>query len=335
MNILVTGGIGFIGSNYLFINLKKNPNNTYFCLDIFSSTGRESNMVHLLKYDNFKFVNCDIRDKEKLEEIFKEYRFDVVINFAAETSVDYSFKNEKLFMDVNYGGTKNLLDLSIKYNVKRFHQFSTDEVYGSSSSNEKFLGFSNKTLLNPTNPYSLSKAKADEYCLSRLGESTHISISRSSNVFGFNQTVDKLIPHSVLMCLLKKKIEIYGNGSNLREWIHVNDVVSAVDNILLDTSKTIYHIGSGVELTNNETVNLICTSLKELGLNPKIKFVKKRKINDLRYLLELDEIDKSINKAITKEDTTKLIKETVKEMVDLSSNTMILEYYNFCDAKRL
>ena len=335
MNVLVTGGIGFIGSNYLFINLEKNPNNTYFCMDVFTSTGRESNLVYLQKYDNFKFIDCDIRDKEKLEQIFKEYKFDIVINFAAETSVDYSFKNEQLFMDVNFGGTSNLLDLSIKYGVKRFHQFSTDEVYGSSKKDAKFLGFSTKTLLNPTNPYSFSKSKADEYCLSKVGGKTNISISRSSNVYGFNQTIDKLIPHSVLMSLLKKKIEIYGDGSNLREWIYVDDVVSAIDNILLDTSKTIYHIGSGVELTNNEIATLVCSSLKDLNLRHKIKFVKRRKVNDLRYLLELDEVDKKINKAIDKKDTQNQIKETVKKMVQTGKNSMIFEYYKFRELNRL
>ncbi len=294
MNILVTGGFGFIGASYLRKYATKDCDDKYFTIDIFNGNGNIENIKDLIDNKLVTFYECDIRDKEKVDEIFEIIRPDLVINFAAETSVDYSFKNPNIFDDVNVKGVSNLLEASIKYNVNRFHQISTDEVYGSYSKKGKY-GFKPSHPLNPKNPYSLSKAKADNLCLiARKNANLKITISRSCNVFGELQSVDKLIPHSIQNVLNGRKIEVYGDGSNRRERIHVDALCVAINKIvtLNMIPKPIFHIASGVEYSNNEIAKMI---IDELNLpDESIEYVTDREINDSRYLLYLDKVDSLI-----------------------------------------
>ena len=303
MNILLTGGLGFIGSNFAKYLIEKYWFDNLVIIDIFNSSGRKENLNKFNESNKVKFLECDIFNRTKLEEIFSQFSFDLVVNFAAETSVDYSFKNEEIFYNSNYIGTKNLIDLSIKYKVNHFHQFSTDEVYGPYFEKDS-IGFMIDSKLNPQNPYAKSKAMADEYCLLKKDKLKHLTISRCSNVFGLQQTVDKLIPNFSLKIIKDESLILYGDGSYYREWINVNDVTETLFKIINSRSdKTIFHIANSVEtnISNNEIKDLAIKEAKKIGKLINYKNVNGRKVNDFKYLLYLDEIDKGLNISKNKE----------------------------------
>lgn len=293
MKILVTGGAGFIGSHYLNIMVNRYHDNDYVCVDLLTYAGNLSNIEKIIDCPNFKFVKLDICDREGIDELFNNEKFDAIIHFAAETHVDRSFNNEELFYKTNVEGTRVLLDASIKYKVKRFHQISTDEVYGSIDrhSNETF---NEESKLNPTNPYSKSKALADNLVLDYFNKyNLYVTISRSSNNYGLNQYPEKLIPLVINNILNNKKIPIYGNGLNMRDWLYVSDNVEAIDLIFNKGRKgEIYNISSCNELTNIDVVRKILKLMdKDESL---IEYVEDRIIHDYKYTMDSSKIKKEL-----------------------------------------
>ena len=284
---LITGGAGFIGSNYLNLFVLKNKDDFFICLDSLTYAGDILYINKLLSCDNFKFVKGDIRDCNQVFSLFESEKIDIVINFAAETHVDNSIVNGDLFFDTNVFGTKVLLDACLKYGVKRFHQISTDEVYGNNVYNTKFKETS---LLNPSSPYSASKAAADLLVLSYYKTyGLPVTISRSCNNYGLNQHKEKLIPNIVDKIKNNNTISIYGDGENKREWIYVLDHCHAVDAIIkYGKVGEIYNIGSSVEFSNNEIVAKI---LSLFNCDRKlIKYVVDRKGHDFRYGIDTTKI---------------------------------------------
>ena len=279
---LITGGAGFIGSNYLLQNVIKHPENQYVCLDALTYASNISYLKPLMDKGNFKFVKGNICNLKLVDALFKEEQFDIVINFAAESHVDNSILNPSIFLKTNVIGTQVLLNASLKYKVKRFHQVSTDEVYGSS----KDYAFKEDDTLNPSSAYSASKASADLLVLAYYKTyNLPVSISRCSNNYGLNQHKEKLIPKVIYNAKHNKKIPVYGTGNNLRDWIYVLDHCDAID-LIIDKGKegNIYNIKGNKEITNIELIKFI---LKTLNKNENlIEFVDDRLGHDFRYLID-------------------------------------------------
>ena len=246
MKYLITGGAGFIGSNFIKYMLKKYPNDSFICLDLLTYASTLDSLEEVLNNPNFKFFQGDICDEELVDKLFNEERFDYVVNFAAESHVDRSFIYKELFYKTNVTGVKVLLDASLKYKVKRFHQVSTDEVYGELPLNDLNLSFTEESPLNPTSPYSKSKAMADMLTLNYYHcDNLDVTISRSSNNFGVYQHPEKLIPKTVKMALNRENITVYGNGLNVGDWMYVLDHCSAIDLILhKGKSGEVYNVGA-------------------------------------------------------------------------------------------
>ena len=240
--------------------------------------------------ERFKFVHGDICDEELVDKLFKEEGFDYVINFAAESHVDRSYLYEEVFYKTNVMGVKTLLDASLKYNVKRFHQVSTDEVYGELPLNDLDLHFTEDSPLNPTSPYSKSKAMADMLTLNYFHcDNLDVTISRSTNNYGIYQHPEKLIPKTVKMALNKENITIYGDGLNVRDWMYVVDHCSAIDLILhKGKSGEVYNVGANNEIVNIEIVNMVLRYLLITDYN--IVYTLDRPSDDKRYSLNCDKI---------------------------------------------
>lgn len=291
---LVTGGAGFIGSNFLNIMVKKYPSNFYVCLDALTYAGNLENIKDVSLLPNFKFVHGNICDKNLVFSLFEKEKFDYVINFAAETHVDKSIKNPEKFIETNITGTMVLLEASVKYGVKRFHQISTDEVYGDLPLKYKGKGFNENSNLNPSNPYSASKASADLLTLAYARTyGLDVTISRCSNNYGPRQFSEKLIPLIIKNINEGKNIPIYGNGNNVRDWIYVDDHCEAV-NLIVNKGRSgqIYNIGAHCELAN---INLAKLIINKLGSNnQKISFVNDRLGHDLRYSLDTEKIENQL-----------------------------------------
>ncbi len=294
MVYLVAGGAGFIGTNYClyFLNSKIHKDDILVVVDKLSYAS--NNVIKELSNDkNIIFIKEDIRKYNKMNEIFKKYTFDYVINFAAETHVDTSIKKPELFIKNNIDITLNLLKLSLKYHVKRFHQISTDEVYGATRLDSTYA-FKESDPLNPTNPYSVSKASSDLLTLSFFKTyGLNVTISRSSNNFGPYQNEEKLIPLVIKRALNNEMIPVYGNGNNVRDWLYVKDHVYALDQVILKgRAGEIYNISSHNEFSNIKLILFILAFLKkDTSL---IKFVKDRKGHDERYALNTDKLYKEI-----------------------------------------
>lgn len=291
MKILVTGGAGFIGSNFLQYMVDKYDNYSFICLDALTYAGNYENLESILNKNNFKFIRGDITDKEKVEKLFEEEKFDWVINFAAESHVDNSIKNPNIFLMTNIIGTQVLLDASLKYKIKRYHQISTDEVYGDLPLDRKDLKFQETTPIHTSSPYSASKASADLLVQAYIRTyNLPATISRCSNNYGPFQFPEKLIPVVISKALNNEKIPVYGNGLNVRDWIHVHDHNTAVD-LIMHKGKIgeVYNIGGNSERTNIELVKLI---LRELDKSEElITFVEDRKGHDLRYAIDSTKIE--------------------------------------------
>ena len=230
MKFLITGGAGFIGSNYLHYVTDKYKDDYFVCLDALTYAGNYNNIKDLEGKDNYKFIKGDITDRSFIDKLFSEEKFDVVINFAAESHVDNSIKNPEIFLITNIIGTEILMDASLKYNVKRYHQISTDEVYGDLPLDRPDLLFTEDTPLHTSSPYSTSKASADLLVMAYYRTyGLPVTISRCSNNYGPYQFPEKLIPLTIMKALNNEKIPVYGTGENVRDWIHVHDHNVGVD----------------------------------------------------------------------------------------------------------
>ena len=286
MKILVTGGAGFIGSNFMHYVVNEYPDDQYVCLDALTYAGNYNNIKSLEGKKNYKFVKGDIRDKEFIESLFEQEKFDVVINFAAESHVDNSIKNPNIFADTNILGTLTLMNACNKYGIKRYHQVSTDEVYGDLPLDRPDLLFTESTPVHTSSPYSSSKASADLFVQAyhrTYGLPT--TISRCSNNYGPYQFPEKLIPKTIARALNDEPIPVYGTGENVRDWIHVHDHNIGVDKIVREGKVgEVYNLGGRSERNNLYIVKNI---LKQLGKDESlITFVEDRKGHDLRYAID-------------------------------------------------
>lgn len=294
MKFLITGGAGFIGSNYLHYVTDKYPNDYFVCLDALTYAGNYNNIKDLEKKDNYKFIKGNITDEEFINNIFEYEKFDVVINFAAESHVDNSIKNPNLFAETNILGTMILLNAARKNNIKRFHQVSTDEVYGDLPLNRPDLLFTENTPIHASSPYSASKASADLQVLAYARTyNLPITISRCSNNYGPYQFPEKLIPVIISKAINNEKIPVYGKGENIRDWIHVHDHNVGVD-LIVRKGKTgeIYNLGGHSEKTNLEVVKIILKYLKKP--ESLVQFVEDRPGHDLRYAIDSEKVEQEL-----------------------------------------
>ena len=286
MNILVTGGAGFIGSNFVFYMLKNHPDYRVVCLDKLTYAGNLSTLQPVLEQDNFHFVRADICDRDAVEKVFQEEKPDVVVNFAAESHVDRSIENPAIFLETNIMGTAVLMDACRKYGIRRYHQVSTDEVYGDLPLDRPDLFFTEETPLHTSSPYSSSKAGADLLVMAyHRTYGLPVSISRCSNNYGPYHFPEKLIPLTIVNALADKPLPVYGKGINVRDWLYVEDHCKAIDLILhKGRAGEVYNVGGHNEKQNIEIVKLIC---KELGKPESlITYVSDRKGHDMRYAID-------------------------------------------------
>ena len=282
MKILITGGAGFIGSNFVFYMRKTHPEYQLLCVDKLTYAGHLETLASVMEDPQFKFVRADIADRTAIYEIFAAEGPDVVVNFAAESHVDRSIENPAVFLETNVMGTQVLLDACRKYGVKRYHQVSTDEVYGDLPLDRPDLFFTEQTPLHTSSPYSASKASADLLCNAyQLTYGLPITISRCSNNYGPYQFPEKLIPLMIANALADKPLPVYGEGLNVRDWLYVEDHCAAID-LILEKGEPgqVYNIGGHNEMHNIDIVRLICKSLgKPESL---ITYVTDRKGHDMR-----------------------------------------------------
>ena len=310
MKFLITGGAGFIGSNYLHYVTDKYIDDYFVCLDALTYAGNYNNIKDLEEKNNYKFVKGDITDRSFIDKLFSEEKFDVVINFAAESHVDNSIKNPEIFLTTNIIGTEILMDASLKYNVKRYHQISTDEVYGDLPLDRPDLLFTEDTPLHTSSPYSTSKASADLLVMAYYRTyGLPVTISRCSNNYGPYQFPEKLIPLTSMKALNNEKIPVYGTGENVRDWIHVKDHNIGVD-LIVRKGKVgeVYNLGGHSERHN---IDIVKTILKQMGKSEDlITFVEDRKGHDLRYAIDSSKVEKELgwNRTYNFEDG---IKETI------------------------
>ena len=287
MNLLVTGGAGFIGANFISYMVNLHPDYRIVCLDALTYAANTDNLPS--DSSLFRFVRGDIRDREAVFNLFAEESFDAVINFAAESHVDRSIEDPGVFISTNISGTQVLLDACRQFGSIRFHQVSTDEVYGDLPLCSEEV-FTEESSLRPSSPYSASKAAADLLVLSyNRTYGLPVTISRSSNNYGPFQHSEKLIPLMIKKALRGENLPIYGNGENKRDWLYVSDHCKALDMILHSGKKgEIYNIGSGTERSNLQTVRELLTIM---GKDEKlISFVKDRPGHDLRYSISTAKI---------------------------------------------
>ncbi len=290
--IFVTGGAGFIGSNYLNMFVPKRPNELFVNIDVLTYAANPENLSTVAKLPNYAFEKIDIRDEKALEKVFKKYKPDGVIHFAAESHVDHSINGPQIFIETNVRGTHNLLSLARAHGVKRFHQVSTDEVYGSLG--PKDPAFSEMTPLAPNNPYSASKASADLIVRSynkTFGLNT--TITRCSNNYGPYQDVTKLIPLFLKKLLAGEHVPLYGKGDNIRDWLYVDDHVRAIDLIFTKgKAGEVYNIGGNEEIRNIDVVKRL---LKITNRDESfIDHVTDRLGHDFRYAIDASKIEREL-----------------------------------------
>lgn len=294
MKILVTGGAGFIGSNFIYYMIDKYPNYKIVCLDALTYAGNLGTLKPLRDNPNFKFVKGNITDREFVFKLFRNEQFNIVVNFAAESHVDRSIKNPGVFLNTNILGTQVLMDASREYNVERYHQVSTDEVYGDLPLDRSDLFFTEGTPITTSSPYSASKAAAD-----LLVQAYHktfklpVTISRCSNNYGPYHFPEKLIPLIISRALNDEDLPVYGTGENIRDWLYVEDHCKAIALIIHNGRLgEVYNIGGHNEKSNLEVVKII---LKELN-KPEylIKYVTDRAGHDMRYAIDPTKINNEL-----------------------------------------
>ncbi|MBI0581575.1 MAG: dTDP-glucose 4,6-dehydratase [Methanomassiliicoccales archaeon] len=292
MKLLVTGGAGFIGANY--IRSKVNEKDKIVCLDLLTYAGNLDNLDGVIGKDNFTFLRGDINDRSLVRDLFKKEHFDIVVHFAAESHVDRSIEDPSAFLRTNVLGTQNLLDAARDIGVDRFHQVSTDEVYGDLPLDRTDLKFSEEYPIKPSSPYSASKAAADLLCQAyHRTFDMPITISRCSNNYGPYQFPEKLIPRMITLALKDQKLPVYGKGENVRDWLHVSDHCSAIDAILKKGMEgEVYNIGGNCEKRNIDIVKLILKQIEKGDVL--ISFVQDRKGHDLRYAIDNGKITREL-----------------------------------------
>ena len=286
MTIIVTGGAGFIGSNFIFYQLKHNPDDRIVCLDKLTYAGNLSTLASVMNEPNFRFVRADICDREAVNQLFEEEKPDIIVNFAAESHVDRSIEDPGVFLRTNILGTQVLMDACRKYGIGRYHQVSTDEVYGDLPLDRPDLFFTEETPIHTSSPYSASKASADLLVLAyHRTFGLPVTISRCSNNYGPYHFPEKLIPLMIANCLNDKPLPVYGKGENIRDWLYVEDHCKAIDLILRNGRVgEVYNIGGHNEMKNIDIVKLICKALdKPESL---ITYVTDRKGHDMRYAID-------------------------------------------------
>jgi dTDP-glucose 4,6-dehydratase len=286
MTIIVTGGAGFIGSNFIYYELREHPEDRIVCLDCLTYAGNLANLEGAMKKENFRFVKADITDKAAVEKLFEEEHPDIVVNFAAESHVDRSVEDPGLFLRTNILGTQTLMDACRKYGIKRYHQVSTDEVYGDLPLDRPDLFFTEETPIHTSSPYSASKASADLLVLAYARTfRLPVSITRCSNNYGPYHFPEKLIPLMISRALADESLPVYGTGENVRDWLYVEDHCAAIDLVIRKGREgEIYNVGGHNERTNLEVVKTI---LRELGKPESlITFVKDRPGHDRRYAID-------------------------------------------------
>ena len=286
MTVIITGGAGFIGSNYIFYHMSAHPEDRIICLDKLTYAGNLSTLEPVLKDSRFRFVKEDICNREAVYDLFQQEHPDVVVNFAAESHVDRSILDPETFLKTNIIGTSVLMDACRKYGIRRFHQVSTDEVYGDLPLDRPDLLFTEKTPLHTSSPYSSSKAAADLLALAYLRTyELPVTISRCSNNYGPYQFPEKLIPLMINNALNEKPLPVYGKGLNIRDWLYVEDHCKAIDLILRrGTVGEVYNIGGHNEMANIDIVRLICRKLDRP--ESLITYVTDRKGHDMRYAID-------------------------------------------------
>lgn len=294
MTILVTGGAGFIGANFVKYMLKKYPGYKVICLDALTYAGNLENLSDVMDNPMFRFVKGSITCQETVYQLFESEKPDIVVNFAAESHVDRSIENPRLFLETNIIGTQVLMDACRKYGIKRFHQVSTDEVYGDLPLDRPDLFFTEETPIHASSPYSASKAGADLLVLAYYRTyKLPVTVSRCSNNYGPYHFPEKLIPLMITRALADQPLPVYGKGENVRDWLYVEDHCSAIDLIIHNGREgEVYNIGGHNERTNLDVVKTI---LKTLGKPESlITFVADRPGHDMRYAIDPTKIHREL-----------------------------------------
>lgn len=284
--VLITGGAGFIGSNFVYHMLKEHPDDKIVCVDCLTYAGNMSTLAEAMKNERFVFYKTNICDRAGIYKIFETEHPDIVVNFAAESHVDRSIETPEIFLQTNILGTQVMMDACRKYGIGRYHQVSTDEVYGDLPLDRPDLFFTENTPIRTSSPYSASKASAD-----LLVQAYHrtfglpVTISRCSNNYGPYHFPEKLIPLTIANCLNDKPLPVYGEGLNVRDWLYVEDHCRAIDLIIHRGGEgEVYNVGGHNEMRNIDIVKLICDYLgKPYSL---IKHVSDRKGHDMRYAID-------------------------------------------------
>ena len=294
MTIIITGGAGFIGSNFVFHMLREHTQDRVICLDKLTYAGNLSTLAPVMGQDNFRFVKADICDRDAVYSLFAEEHPDVVVNFAAESHVDRSIENPAIFLETNIMGTAVLMDACRKYGIQRYHQVSTDEVYGDLPLDRPDLFFTETTPIHTSSPYSSSKASADLLVLAyHRTYGLPVTISRCSNNYGPYHFPEKLLPLMIINALHDKPLPVYGDGLNVRDWLYVEDHCRAID-LILQKGRVgeVYNVGGHNEMKNIDIVKLICKALgKPESL---IHHVTDRKGHDRRYAIDPTKIHEEL-----------------------------------------
>lgn len=294
MKLIVTGGAGFIGGNFVHYMLQEHPGDQIICLDKLTYAGNLSTLADVMNHPNFQFVKMDICDRDSVYGLFEKEKPDVVINFAAESHVDRSIENPEIFLQTNIIGTSVLMDACRKYGIQRYHQVSTDEVYGDLPLDRPDLFFTEETPIHTSSPYSSSKAGADLLVMAYYRTyGLPVTISRCSNNYGPYHFPEKLIPLMIINALHDRPLPIYGDGLNVRDWLYVEDHCRAID-LIIRKGKVgeVYNVGGHNEMRNIDIVKLIC---QELGKPESlITHVTDRKGHDRRYAIDPEKIHREL-----------------------------------------
>ena len=313
--IIVAGGAGFIGSNFIFHMLESRPEYRIICLDKLTYAGNLTTLQPVMEHPKFRFVKIDICDRKGVYQLFEEEHPDIVVNFAAESHVDRSIANPQIFLETNIIGASVLMDACRKYGITRYHQVSTDEVYGDLPLNRMELPFTEASLLRASSPYSASKASADLLAMAYYRTyGLPVTVSRCGNNYGPYQFPEKLIPLMITNCLKGKPMPVYGSGLNVRDWLYVEDHCKAIGLIIhKGRSGEIYNIGGHNEIRNIDIAKLVC---KELGKSESlIVFVPDRKGHDRRYAVDTAKIRNELG-WLPETEFTDGIKKTIRWYVE-------------------
>jgi len=331
MKIIVTGGAGFIGGNFVHYMVNKYPEYQIICLDALTYAGNMETLEPVVNKPNFKFIKGDIADRKLVYKLFEDEKPDIIVNFAAESHVDRSIDNPDIFLKTNIIGTSVLLDACRKYGIKRYHQVSTDEVYGDLPLDRTDLFFTEETPIHTSSPYSASKASAD--LLVQAYYRTYnisVTISRCSNNYGPYHFPEKLIPLMIANALNDKELPVYGKGENVRDWLYVKDHCTAID-LIIHKGRVgeIYNIGGHNERAN---IDVVKTIIKELGKDESlIKYVTDRPGHDMRYAIDPSKIYNELGwQPVTSFDEG--IKKTIKWYIENKKwweNIISGEYQNY------